>query len=241
MTRMLASVANVREAEIALAAGVDIIDIKDPSRGVLGAVAPTVARAIVRHVAGRCPTSATIGDCPMQAGPLGKAIDDMAATGVDIVKVGVFAGAVSLEALDVVCCRSWAGTAIVVVYFAELAAWPVDFAALARAGVTGVMLDTAEKTGGSLRSILKEETLMQFIRGARRAGLPAGLAGSLQVADIAPLLRLQPDTLGFRGALCRGRQRKQAIDGRAVRRVRAMIPLAPVPVTLRPPINISAM
>ncbi|TIQ75182.1 MAG: dihydroneopterin aldolase, partial [Mesorhizobium sp.] len=38
MTRMLASVTGVDEAEIALSGGVDIVDLKDPKAGALGAV-----------------------------------------------------------------------------------------------------------------------------------------------------------------------------------------------------------
>ncbi len=38
MTRMLASVANAAEADVVLRHGADVIDLKDPGRGALGAV-----------------------------------------------------------------------------------------------------------------------------------------------------------------------------------------------------------
>ncbi|MBM2830561.1 MAG: hypothetical protein HW411_1351, partial [Gammaproteobacteria bacterium] len=46
---------------------------------------------------------------------------------------------------------------------------------------------------------------------------------------IEPLLQLNPDYLGFRGALCRKQQRQQAIDVMAVHRIRAMIPATAAP------------
>ncbi len=42
MTRLLVSVRSAAEAEIALSAGADLIDVKEPSRGSLGAADPAV-------------------------------------------------------------------------------------------------------------------------------------------------------------------------------------------------------
>ena len=53
MTRLLVSVRNVEEAQIAIAEGVDLIDVKEPSRGALGAADPVTLKAIARCVAGR--------------------------------------------------------------------------------------------------------------------------------------------------------------------------------------------
>jgi len=48
MTLMLASVASPAEAEAVWAGGADIIDLKDPANGALGALDATVAAGIVR-------------------------------------------------------------------------------------------------------------------------------------------------------------------------------------------------
>ena len=45
-----------------------------------------------------------------------------------------------------------------------------------------------------------------------------------QDRDIAPLLALGPEYLGFRGALCAGRQRGAGLDADAMARVRLAIP-----------------
>ena len=90
MTGMLASVSNSSEAQIALEESVDIIDLKDPAHGTLGAVTTEIALDIVELVSGQCLVSATIGYLPMQATLIGQAISTMASTGVDIIKVGMF-------------------------------------------------------------------------------------------------------------------------------------------------------
>ncbi len=52
----------------------------------------------------------------------------------------------------------------------------------------------------------------------------SGLAGSLEAPDVPRLLPLQPNYLGFRGSLCRGRSRVAEIDPAAVRIIRDLIP-----------------
>ena len=90
MTLLLASVTSAAEAELALAQEADIIDLKDPGRGALGALAPATVRAIVTHIGGRRPTSAVCGDLPMNPETIVTAAAAMAATGVDYVKIGLF-------------------------------------------------------------------------------------------------------------------------------------------------------
>jgi uncharacterized protein (UPF0264 family) len=96
--------------------------------------------------------------------------------------------------------------------------------ALAAAGFAGAMLDTAGKAGGSLRHWRNALELREFVDRARVSGLLSGLAGSLQEADIAPLLELSADYLGFRGALCAGHDRSQRLDKWALHRIRSLIP-----------------
>ena len=90
MTRMLASVTGPAEAEIAIAGGVDIVDLKDPSAGALGAVSLDVVKETVASVAGRRPVSAVAGDLPMEPARIRAAALALAATGVDFVKIGFF-------------------------------------------------------------------------------------------------------------------------------------------------------
>ena len=52
----------------------------------------------------------------------------------------------------------------------------------------------------------------------------AGLAGSLEPPDVPRLLLLEPDYLGFRGALCAGRDRAARIDPAAIAIIRELIP-----------------
>ncbi len=96
--------------------------------------------------------------------------------------------------------------------------------ALAEAAFAGAMLDTAHKTGKTLRDWRKDGELREFVNRARAHGLLTGLAGSLRMEDIVPLLTIEPDYLGFRGALCSGSNRNQSLDAKAFTRIRSAIP-----------------
>ncbi len=224
MTRFLASVSSPEEASLALAAGVDIIDLKDPSSGALGALPLATVAAAVERIAGRRPCSATIGDLPNQVDRVTEAVTNVAATGVDIVKVGIFDPAGAHAVLGSLEPLAKNDTRIVVVLFADRQADVSLLPIIAAVGCLGVMLDTAAKGSGSLRKFMDHQTLDRFVRQSRAFGLLTGLAGSLASQDIAPLLKLDPDFLGFRGALCRGAARTQDLDVQKLAQVRRLIP-----------------
>ena len=93
MTLMLASVTGPEEAEIAIAGGADIIDLKDPSRGAFGARSggahPRDRRGRRRARARPAPSPAI---CRCDPERVLHAAEAIAATGVDFVKVGLFPG-----------------------------------------------------------------------------------------------------------------------------------------------------
>lgn len=202
MTGLLASVTSATEAEMALAAGADIIDLKDPRSGALGALPASVIRDAVRAIAGRQTVSATAGDLPMQPRIIASAAADIARLGVDFVKVGFFPGGDPTACIAALVNEAERGTRIVAVLFADQRPDVGLIERMHAAGFAGAMLDTADKGAGGLRHHIDERTLGAFVDGLRRHGMISGLAGSLTLADIPPLLRLRPDYLGFRGALC---------------------------------------
>lgn len=223
MTRMLASVTGPEEAEIALSCGADIIDLKDPARGALGAVTTETIGRTVAAIAGRGAVSAVAGDLPMHPDTIHRKAEEIAATGVDYVKIGFFpsdAASACAEAVAPLTRR----TRLIAILFADLNPDLALLPLFARHGFHGVMVDTANKARGRLLDHLPPERIPDFIRRARAVDLMVGLAGSLEAPDVPRLLPFAPDFLGFRGALCDWSRRTAAIDGDAVRRIRSLIP-----------------
>jgi len=213
--RLLVSVANAAETSAALAGGADVIDAKNPLAGALGAVSADVLREIHATVAGARLVSAAIGDAADET-EVERAAGASAAAGAALVKLG-FAGITSASRVGELItaavrgARAGSGGAggVVAVAYADagrVASLPegafIDVAA--RAGATGVLLDTADKSGPGLRGLMTPRTLARWVAEAHDAGLLVALAGKLTADDLAFVRDAGADIAGVRGAACDG-------------------------------------
>lgn len=225
MSGMLASVRSLDEAHIVSNAGAEILDLKAPEQGALGAVSHDVVRSVVDIYKNKNLISATIGDLPMDERIIDMAINDMAKTDVDIVKVGIFNNILTEDLIKCFRKQSEQGVRIVLVFFAdEIMDMEAIFESIDSNIIYGVMLDTANKQSGSLLKHKTTVELGQFVTMSADNNLISGLAGSLKIGDINSLLDLRADYLGFRGALCDQSRRTSSIDELSVYRVRSKIP-----------------
>lgn len=213
MTRWLASVQSVAEAQTLLANLPDILDMKDPLQGALGALSVGEVSTIVDLVAGSCQTSATVGDLPMEAELIIEAIRNMASSGVDYVKVGLFPDRLLAECLmEMSQMIGQLNVPVIAVLFADKMPEKDVLPLLKSSGFSGVMVDTASKNGQHLLEHWDELRLSDFVETAREYDLLCGLAGALRFEDIAALQAIGADYLGFRSALCQHRQRTSVLE-----------------------------
>lgn len=212
MTDLLISVKNRREAEIALNAGVDILDMKNPTEGALGRLPLETIKEIVSLTAKRCITSATIGDLPMEPELLASATEEVMETGVDIIKIGFFGHSHHVACAQAISHLVKGRTRLIAVMMADEFADFKLIPALKTAGFYGVMIDTASKQNQHLLNYLNIEALHQFCTMTKAHEMVCGLAGSLQESHIPLLHSLNADYLGFRGAACIGTDRNAALD-----------------------------
>jgi len=223
MTGMLASVNSVAEALLVLSADVDIIDLKQPALGALGALDIATVKQIVAGIDGRCSVSATIGDLPVQPDPVFKAVKAMAETGVDYIKIGFFSGDDWQETVKKLSVLTQQNHVLIAVLFADTQPDFAIMSLLKEAGFTGVMLDTMDKQKGSLTQLMAKMEIAQFVKQAKALKLLCGLAGSLRFEDIPELMPFQADYLGFRGALCQGHNRVGQLNKQAVMQIKHAI------------------
>jgi uncharacterized protein (UPF0264 family) len=226
MTGMLASVRNLEEAKLVYQGGADIIDLKEPNQGALGATPIAEIHRVVDDLWEKCIISATIGDLPADAAEINNKIMQTAETGVDYVKVGMFSERHIETCLpNLVHCAN-KGISMIAVFFADME-FDVDNAinAASNARLKGVMLDTARKGSGSLlvhKNILQLE---YFVNRAKQKDLLTGLAGSLGTEDVPTLLKASPDYIGFRTALCDSNIRIGSLNIQSIQSVRNTIPI----------------
>ncbi|MGO9819603.1 MAG: (5-formylfuran-3-yl)methyl phosphate synthase [Solirubrobacteraceae bacterium] len=217
--RLLVSVVSAEEARRAVAGGADIVDVKDPDEGALGAPAPRVLSEVVRAVGSAAPLSVALGDLPDLPHTAALAACGAVLSGAGYVKVGL-RGMRELEPA-VAMMRAVADavgpqTAVIAAAYAD--ADTLDPPAIApewlpvlveRTGIAGALVDTFVKDGRGLYGWLSEPELADLIARTRQAGGTFAVAGQLQRGE---LCRVAADVVGVRSAVCRGGDRKAELE-----------------------------
>jgi uncharacterized protein (UPF0264 family) len=216
LMRLLISVVNREEAINAINGGTDILDIKNPKEGSLGANFPWVIKSIsdeVHEIAKDVEISATIGDAPYKPGTMALAALGCTVAGVDYVKVGLFDTSTESQAVKVMKAVSKAvkdynsDVKVVCAGYSDAhrihSIPPETIPHIAIASESDIaMLDTGIKDGKSLLEFFSIDQLIKFISECREYGLLSALAGSLKIEHILRLLPLKPDIIGVRSVVC---------------------------------------
>ncbi len=222
MTRLLVSVRNAKEAGTAFRSGADLIDVKDPAKGSLGAPSPRSVEEVVAAVASEVPVSLALGELPELNGEKRISIP----YGVAFAKIGL-AGCARLPDWR----ERWATfvhniastTRPVAVIYADWEVVDAPEPALVLAEATrlscaAVLVDTCAKGRGTLLDHWPLESIAAWIRAIQQEGMLAVLGGSLSIETIGPVAALGPDYVAVRGAVCR-HGREGPLDGELVRQM----------------------
>jgi uncharacterized protein (UPF0264 family) len=211
--QLLVSPASIDEAKHALAA--DIVDVKRPEEGSLGASFPWIIRTI-KGLTNK-PVSAAIGDFEWKPGGASLTALGAAAAGADYIKIGLmFEGKEEARELISAVVRAVKDTYpekfVVISAYSD---WkrlstisPFDMVPIAaEAGADITMVDTGIKDRKSTFEFMNEADLIRFTSLNRENGMKTAIAGSLTFDDIPVLKRISPDIIGVRGMVCGGDRR----------------------------------
>jgi uncharacterized protein (UPF0264 family) len=223
--KILISVVSVEEAKIALKVNPDIIDIKNPDEGSLGAQFPWILKDIVEELKGsEVLSSATLGDLAYKPGTASLAAFGAASCGVDYIKAGLFGTKNYNEALNLMTSVVNSVRMVNMKTFVVAAGYAdynrfggIPYKILARvaknSGADVVMVDTAIKDGKNLFDAMNSDEIRDFIHLAHNNGLQVALAGSIKREHLDLLLQLNPDIIGVRGAVCENDDRTNKLSG----------------------------
>jgi uncharacterized protein (UPF0264 family) len=212
--KLLVSPINVEEGNICKLGGADIIDVKNPKEGSLGANFPWIIKA-VKKAAGSVPVSATIGDFNYKPGTASLAALGAAVAGAEYIKIGLYDIKTKEQALDMLVnivrsVKDYDKNKKVVASgysdYRRIGSLPLsELPAIGRkAGVDVVMMDTGIKDGRSTFDFQTEDDLTGFVSRARSLGLQTAIAGTIKFENIPALKRISPDIIGVRGCVCGG-------------------------------------
>jgi len=233
--RLMISVVSSTEALEALSGGAEILDIKNPAEGSLGAQPPAVIQEIERLSSGKAEVSAAIGDMPNLPGTAALAALGAASCGVDYIKVGLHGPRNENEALAMLRAvrRAVHGfrTSIIAAAYADFErAGTLNPACLptiaAQAGVQGCLLDTAIKDGHTLFDFLDPQTLRSLAEQVHDKAMLLALAGALGEKDVRLIQALGADIIGMRSAVCLDNRREGPLEvARILQLHRILVPI----------------
>ena len=208
--QLLVSPSSIDEAKRSGAA--DIIDVKKPSEGSLGANYPWVIREIKSFA--KKPVSAAIGDFDFKPGGASLTAYGAACAGADYIKIGLtFEGKEKARAVISAVVKAvkdeFPEKFVVIAGYSDYERMgsisPFDMAPIAAdEGADFVMVDTGIKDRQSTFAFMDEETLRRFTETNTKLGVGTALAGALKFEDIDALRRINPDIIGVRGMVCGG-------------------------------------
>ncbi|MGB2729095.1 MAG: (5-formylfuran-3-yl)methyl phosphate synthase [Halobacteriota archaeon] len=235
--KLLVSPKDVEEAKAVIRGNADIVDVKNPKEGSLGANFPWVIKSIKELVEKEkgdgMKISAAIGNFDYKPGTASLAALGAAASGAEYIKVGLFKIKTRQEAIDLLtgvvkAVKDFAPTKKVVsAFYSDYkrinSVSPFEIAAIGEeVDIDVAMVDTGIKDGRTTLEFLSEEELKTFVSDSKALGLETALAGSLKFEDIPAIKAIEPDILGVRGMVCGG-NREDRVKAELVMDLKRMI------------------
>ncbi len=241
---LLVSVRDAEEARTALLAGADVIDVKEPNRGPLGAADFAEIAAIVGVVQSRVPVTAAMGELLEEFANAKEGVNgSLIPRGVSLFKFGLagcgrvddwqvrWAEVVSSLMQD---SRTAQARPVAVVYADWQAAdAPEPDEVLQPAielGCPALLVDTWDKSAGGLFTHWSPESLHDFVRQVQRHRVMVVLAGALAGEQLRHAVALGPDLIAVRGAACET-SRNSAVSFDRVRCLKQLLAASASPET----------
>lgn len=220
MARVLISVRNVDEAKIALNAGVDLIDLKDPDKAAMGMIDLSLVSQIQKALPSDLRLSMACGElCDMPTLP------EFFPRGISFYKFGLSDCKSSgnwvknlLGLKEQVRSLNNSAFIVPVLYGDYLNAKSLNpfmiLELLCDHSFHAIMIDTWLKDGSSVLDWVSIDELLKIQNMCKAKNIKFALAGSLNLSRTTRLFQegVIPAWFGYRGAACTGQSRNQAID-----------------------------
>lgn len=209
--KVMISIKDALEArEIMAACGVDMVDIKNPLEGTLGANYPWVIEESLDLLKGHSITAASLGDLTFMPGGASLAAYGVASLGVDFVTASFSRLRDRWEVAEMYATLKRAvedpGAGLIITGYGDHQRIggldPLEILKGAQEA-DYFMIDTAIKDGLNIFDFLSPRDMTGLMEKAHEQGMGFIVAGSIRHPQIKELTTLQPDAAAFRGIVCR--------------------------------------
>ena len=222
-TNLLISLRKIDELSEEIINEADIIDLKDPLNGSIGAWDLQDIKKVICKFKNKIQISATLGDIFINDKFLIK-LKKFDKLNLDYIKFGLLSNNIKnlFDKIKFLEERKFK-TKLVCVVFVDIC----DHLKLVykrlelfnKCGIKYIMLDTYDKNNGDLLSFCNFCNLNKFITKCKKFDIKIGLAGSLKETQIPLMMKLKPNILGFRSAICKFNKRMSKVDTRKLKKI----------------------
>ena len=222
-TNLLVSLRKLDELSKEIINEVDILDLKDPLNGSIGAWDLQDIKKVICRFKNQIQISATLGDIFNNDKFLIK-LKQFDKLDLDYIKFGLLSFNIKnlFDKITFLGERKFK-TKLVCVVFVDISD---NFKFVYKkldsfhaSGIKYLMLDTYDKNNGDLLSFCSISNLDKFISKCRKFDIKTGLAGSLKESQIPLMMKLKPNILGFRSAICKLNKRMSEVDTRKLKKI----------------------
>ena len=222
-TNLLISLRKLDELSEEIINEVDILDLKDPLNGSIGAWDLQDIKKVIFRYKNKIQISATLGDIFINDDFLIK-LKQFDKLNLDYIKFGLLSMSIKnlFDKIKFLGERKFK-TKLVCVVFVDIC----DHLKLVykklelfdACGIKYIMLDTYKKNKGDLLTFCNISNLNKFISKCKKLDIKIGLAGSLKETQIPMIIKLKPNVLGFRSAICKFNKRMSEVDTKKLKKI----------------------
>ena len=222
-TNLLVSIKDFSEISDELINLVNIIDLKDPSRGSIGSWKLSEIRKVIKLYKSKIIISATLGDIFDNKRFLNK-LEKFDELNLDFIKFGLLSHNCNslYDKIKLISLKKYK-TDLVCVIFADkdekLKKTKNKISHIKDYGINHILLDTFVKINGDIFDFCDIEDIEDFINLCKEYKIKIGIAGGLKEYQIPSIINLSPDIIGFRSAVCENRSRTGMIQKKKLKKI----------------------
>lgn len=222
---LLISVKNIEEIK-KVRKYADIIDLKNPNDGALGAWKINQLIKVTNIYQNKICLSATLGNI-YNNDIIFKELFKFDKIGLEYIKIGIFHDSINeLEKFLNSLKYKKIQTKLVAVFFAEnkkiISYLKKNIGIFTNSKFNILLIDTLNKKSEGLLEIYTLEFLKSLVMSAKKNKIKIGLSGKIKKDQVLKLLNFNPSIIGLRSAVCKKFERHQEISTKFAKEISAL-------------------
>lgn len=222
-SNLLISIKDLKEISDEVIELINILDLKDPSKGSIGSWSLREIEKAVKLYKSDIIISATMGDI-FDNNEFLKQLEKFDKLNLNFIKFGLLSHSDELlfEKIKLISLRNYITDLVCVIFVdrennLKLISKKISF--FKDSGISCILLDTFEKENGDIFDFCQIKSLKNFILNCKERNLKIGMAGGIKENQIPNMLGISPNIIGLRSAVCENKKRCSSINIQKLKKI----------------------